>query len=179
MGMDCQGRNEDGVSMTWWTWHRLLTTAREHGWEPTGTQACDESSSCENGSLVWPEEAPVDEHGLGLDSYMRKDNRLVEEEDATGLADALERAIHRGALEDDSSQMAQEALSDGDIQVTPEIALAVERACTYRSLQEKRPNAPTAADVFWLEAAVAPSHWVRKKAVQLTGLARRGAFSLL
>jgi len=109
---------------------------------------------------------------------MRKDNRLVEEEDAAGLADALERAIHRGALEDDSSQMAQEALSDGDIQATAEIALAAERACTYRSLQEKRPNAPTAADVFWLEVAVAPSHWVRKKAAQLTGLARRGGFSL-
>ena len=89
MGMDLKnvegGTERFGIA----AWHSVLELAYEYDWKPTGT---------EPGAWVDPETGELDKQ-LSPDpdewsgTYFSNDYQWVTEEDAAGIADALERAL--------------------------------------------------------------------------------------
>jgi hypothetical protein len=94
MGMDLlRDDSTDGMHFTNFTWSRVLSVARAHGWVPAGTRA----PSREWYARQWGcraedlEEDPAAEPWSGI--YDSSDFQEVTAEDARALGDAIERAL--------------------------------------------------------------------------------------
>jgi hypothetical protein len=78
-----------------YAWGAVLALAREHGWEPAGTESPEVTVYAPDGTTI-DEEATQTERQAYEDwdeDYFYNDGRLVSDEDARNIADALERAL--------------------------------------------------------------------------------------
>jgi hypothetical protein len=94
MGMDLSGKG-GYFRFSNYAWHAALKLAREHGWEPAGTEPPEVTAHAPDGTTVDEEAAWVERQAYGNwdGDYFYNDGRLVTDEDARNIADALERAL--------------------------------------------------------------------------------------
>jgi hypothetical protein len=76
-------------------WRAALELAHEHGWEPAGTEPPKITAYAPDGTAVDEEATRVERLAYGdwYGDYYYTDGRLVTDEDARNIADALERAL--------------------------------------------------------------------------------------
>jgi hypothetical protein len=76
-------------------WHAALQLAREHGWEPAGTEVPEVTAHAPDGTTVDEEATRMERQTYGDwdGDYFYNDGQIVTDEDARNIADALERAL--------------------------------------------------------------------------------------
>jgi hypothetical protein len=94
MGMDLSGKG-GYFRFSNHAWRAALLLAHEHGWEPAGTEAPEVTVYAPSGTTVDEEATWVERQASGdwYRAYFYNDGRLVTNEDARNIADALERAL--------------------------------------------------------------------------------------
>jgi hypothetical protein len=145
MGMDLSGKG-GYFRFSNDAWYAALELAHEHGWEPAGTKPPEIAVYAPDGTTV-DEEVPRVERQAYEDwdgDYFYNDDRLVTDEDARNIADALERALdlvpEEGGFAKPVLTAAQwQALARGELS-DEEISEALDRYIKHRA--ERPPQIP-------------------------------------
>jgi hypothetical protein len=94
MGMDLSGSGGD-FHHSIATWRMVLTLAKDHGWEPAGTEPPEFTFFREDGTVDEEETEAFRKRYEDWEApnYYTNDFQWVTDEDAANIADALERAL--------------------------------------------------------------------------------------
>jgi len=96
MGFDLLGTKEN-FCVGWVGWRTVYNLAIENGWKPTGTKPPNKETMAQlHGG---PPSHPLSDDWDG--SYFSSDFQIVTEEDATNMADALDRSLELQTSDDD------------------------------------------------------------------------------
>tara|TARA_Y100001934_G_C12342833_1_gene771119 strand:- start:1664 stop:2002 length:339 start_codon:yes stop_codon:yes gene_type:complete len=93
MGFDLYGK-KDSCCLNWSDWRETFELAIENGWKPAGTKPPDEETTKK---LYGCDSQMVDNWNGG---YFSNDFQLVTAEDATNMANALDRSLEFNVTND-------------------------------------------------------------------------------
>jgi hypothetical protein len=158
-----------------YAWYAALALAREHGWEPAGTKTPEVTVYAPDGTTVDEVATRMKRQAYGDwdGDYFYNDGRLVTDEDARNIADALERALDLVPEEGDFAEplltpaqwqaVARDELSE------EEIGEALNRYVKHRA--ERPPQIPPQTPAWYFAGQ---RDWLR----EFITFCRAGGFSI-